>query len=384
MEARKEETVEVRLRTLEKETLCPICLGVLRKTMMVKECMHRFCKDCIHTALRINNNECPACRTHLPSKRSLREDRRFDAIVAALYEDLDRYEEAERAHVLDTNRKHQEEMTKAMEAFKEKLKAQKNVTDGQENAPGRKRGRAIPTGMATTSHQAFGAVVLDRTQGSAITLMEGDLMNEHGGSALVEQGRGRQVGRPRVKQSVLNRIPAGGGMLRSVMLNSRGETSGSQSRKEEEINKKYLLPSLNDPPPHALLDKVDMEKVLTHQDILARTDEECPIDCVLSALGESDLPELKNKYLSCWPGMTISEFRKAVVELFGLQGVFVQEREIELLCKRSTYQMGTTFFALDLSETIRQVYFKCTANQSHLDLFYMKRPNGADPIRVAQ
>jgi len=39
------------------------------------------------------NNECPACRTHCASRRSLRDDPNFDALVAAIYPDLDKYEE---------------------------------------------------------------------------------------------------------------------------------------------------------------------------------------------------------------------------------------------------------------------------------------------------
>jgi hypothetical protein len=39
------------------------------------------------------NNECPACRTHCASRRSLRDDPKYDALIAALYPDIDKYEE---------------------------------------------------------------------------------------------------------------------------------------------------------------------------------------------------------------------------------------------------------------------------------------------------
>lgn len=39
------------------------------------------------------NNECPACRTHCASRRSLRDDLNYDALIAALYPDIDKYEE---------------------------------------------------------------------------------------------------------------------------------------------------------------------------------------------------------------------------------------------------------------------------------------------------
>uniref|UniRef100_A0A8C5XKR1 E3 ubiquitin-protein ligase RING2 n=1 Tax=Microcebus murinus TaxID=30608 RepID=A0A8C5XKR1_MICMU len=37
-------------RSLHSELMCPICLGRLKNTMTTKECLHRFCADCIITA----------------------------------------------------------------------------------------------------------------------------------------------------------------------------------------------------------------------------------------------------------------------------------------------------------------------------------------------
>ena len=42
-------------RLLESELQCAICLDVLRKTMTTKECLHRFCDECIRQALRNGN-----------------------------------------------------------------------------------------------------------------------------------------------------------------------------------------------------------------------------------------------------------------------------------------------------------------------------------------
>lgn len=39
------------------------------------------------------NNECPACRTHCASRRSLRDDPNYDALIATLYPDIEKYEE---------------------------------------------------------------------------------------------------------------------------------------------------------------------------------------------------------------------------------------------------------------------------------------------------
>ncbi|KAJ4975790.1 hypothetical protein NE237_000896 [Protea cynaroides] len=93
----KNEFVLVRLSDIRKEVQCPICLGIIRKTRTVMECLHRFCRECIDKSMRLGNNECPACRTHCASRRSLRDDPNYDALIAALYPDIDEYEEEELA-----------------------------------------------------------------------------------------------------------------------------------------------------------------------------------------------------------------------------------------------------------------------------------------------
>ncbi|KAJ6377193.1 hypothetical protein OIU76_026210 [Salix suchowensis] len=93
----KQEYVVVKLSEIRKEVQCPICLGIIRKTRTVMECLHRFCRECIDKSMRLGNNECPACRTHCASRRSLRDDPNYDALIAALYPDIDKYEEEELA-----------------------------------------------------------------------------------------------------------------------------------------------------------------------------------------------------------------------------------------------------------------------------------------------
>ncbi|KAF5474433.1 hypothetical protein F2P56_006332 [Juglans regia] len=97
--------VAVKLSDIRKEVQCPICLGIIRKTRTVMECLHRFCRECIDKSMRLGNNECPACRTHCASRRSLRDDPNYDALIAALHPDIDKYEEEESAF-------HEEEMAR--------------------------------------------------------------------------------------------------------------------------------------------------------------------------------------------------------------------------------------------------------------------------------
>lgn len=47
----------------------------------------------LYYVCNFRNNECPACRTHCASRRSLRDDPNYDALIAALYPDIDKYEE---------------------------------------------------------------------------------------------------------------------------------------------------------------------------------------------------------------------------------------------------------------------------------------------------
>lgn len=75
---------------LDKETIsesfeCPICLDVVKGTMVVTECMHRFCQECIEKTMRLGKKQCPTCRSQVPSRRALRSDKTFDEIAETLF-----------------------------------------------------------------------------------------------------------------------------------------------------------------------------------------------------------------------------------------------------------------------------------------------------------
>ncbi|NWU50456.1 RNG2A ligase, partial [Dromas ardeola] len=67
--------IAVSPRSLHSELMCPICLDMLKNTMTTKE-----------------NKECPTCRKKLVSKRSLRPDPNFDALISKIYPSRDEYE----------------------------------------------------------------------------------------------------------------------------------------------------------------------------------------------------------------------------------------------------------------------------------------------------
>ncbi|MFH4976715.1 hypothetical protein AB6A40_003424 [Gnathostoma spinigerum] len=85
--------VRISTRLLSAELCCPICLDLLTTTMTTKECLHRFCNECITTALLRGNKECPTCRKKLVSKRSLRPDPNFDALINKIWPDRQIYEQ---------------------------------------------------------------------------------------------------------------------------------------------------------------------------------------------------------------------------------------------------------------------------------------------------
>ncbi|VDM44311.1 unnamed protein product [Toxocara canis] len=85
--------IRISTRLLSAELCCPICLDLLTTTMTTKECLHRFCSECITTALLRGNKECPTCRKKLVSKRSLRPDPNFDALINKIWPDRQIYEQ---------------------------------------------------------------------------------------------------------------------------------------------------------------------------------------------------------------------------------------------------------------------------------------------------
>lgn len=72
----------------------------VKKINKKKLILFRFCTDCIVTALRSGNKECPTCRTKLVSKRSLRADPNFDLLISKIYPNLEEYE-ANESRVLE-------------------------------------------------------------------------------------------------------------------------------------------------------------------------------------------------------------------------------------------------------------------------------------------
>ena len=67
---------------MQDEFQCPICLGVCANTHVNPDCSHRFCGECMTKNINECKHECPSCRAHIPTYRTLRPDTHFDKIVS--------------------------------------------------------------------------------------------------------------------------------------------------------------------------------------------------------------------------------------------------------------------------------------------------------------
>ncbi|XP_065304287.1 E3 ubiquitin-protein ligase RING2 [Dermacentor albipictus] len=151
--------IAVSPRSLHSELMCPICLDMLKNTMTTKECLHRFCQECIITALRSGNKECPTCRKKLVSKRSLRADPNFDMLIAKIYPSRDEYEAHQERVLAKLNRQHSQALAHSieegmrMQALNRNQRVRKHGGDENNGSSG----PATPAATACVSMPSTGA-----------------------------------------------------------------------------------------------------------------------------------------------------------------------------------------------------------------------------------
>ncbi|CAI5724282.1 unnamed protein product [Hyaloperonospora brassicae] len=123
-------TKTLSMRQLNADLTCPICLGIIKETMVVMECLHRFCRTCISTAIRHSKRECPSCRIHIPSKRSLRPDATFDAFIATVHPNLEAFERHEDEIIQQVNRARRCHASQSSSVHDEQASAMSHGTAG--------------------------------------------------------------------------------------------------------------------------------------------------------------------------------------------------------------------------------------------------------------
>lgn len=92
------------VETLRSDLKCPVCLGIIQKATVVMECLHRFCGECIQKCIGSARKECPSCRQHIPSKRSLRKDENFDRLIQKIIPNVEEFERREAQLIEELNR----------------------------------------------------------------------------------------------------------------------------------------------------------------------------------------------------------------------------------------------------------------------------------------
>ncbi|ESP04036.1 hypothetical protein LOTGIDRAFT_109899 [Lottia gigantea] len=173
--------IAVSPRSLHSELMCPICLDMLKSTMTTKECLHRFCQECIITALRSGNKECPTCRKKLVSKRSLRPDPNFDALISKIYPSRDEYE-AHQEMVLANIGKHHNtasltlsiEEGLRLQAMNRAQRVRKHAPDVSQNGDGESEPMPEENGINGASNGSIDAEVASSPSHSHKTDMDGD------------------------------------------------------------------------------------------------------------------------------------------------------------------------------------------------------------------
>lgn len=112
--------------------------------MTTKECLHRFCSDCIITALRSGNKECPTCRKKLVSKRSLRADPNFDLLISKIYPSREEYEAVQEKVLAKVNQSHSQQAL--VNSITEGIKSQQQIRPKQIRTKKERRERQTTEG----------------------------------------------------------------------------------------------------------------------------------------------------------------------------------------------------------------------------------------------
>ncbi|KAI4296777.1 hypothetical protein L6164_036702 [Bauhinia variegata] len=315
-----EEYVVIKLSDVRKEVQCPICLGIIRKTRTVMECLHRFCRECIDKSMRLGNNECPACRTHCASRRSLRDDPNYDALIAVLYPDIDKYEEEE--YALHEDERAQNKQIQA--SIAQTLRRQTEALSKKRNA----KATAVAfvrrsQGTYRTSHSRVRRRVAVNLEGSSDSDDAIDNDGSKGPSSGDEQTETR-----------LKRTKRGGEVQCSQ--NSAAGADGAGEENVPEANREIMGPSgtlawgKNGQRSHTRVNGKNtrnnrISKLVDHLRNSEKTNDELGIHLMLVSFDEQRIPSLQQPYLCCRPKLSVRHLCKYVSRQTAMQA-----NEVEL------------------------------------------------------
>ncbi|KAK7290884.1 hypothetical protein RIF29_05646 [Crotalaria pallida] len=395
----KSEFVVIELQEVRKDVQCPICLGIIKKTRTVMECLHRFCRECIDKSMRLGNNECPACRTHCASRRSLRDDPNFDALIAALYPDIEKYEEEELEF-----REEEKNRNKQIQASIAK------VVQRQSEALGKRR-KDTPTAFATRSQRNQRNVnsrrqnqVLD-SQGSEDNEEEND-NNEKDSSSADErcteprQKKRKRWTRVRSSQPSSSRASPDGGCIESDLdITRENQGISRQESKPQKLTwgrggvRSHTRYGSGGGSNSKSSRSGRLSKLVDHLRNLDENTDEFDVHLMLFSLDKQSTPSLQHSHLCCRPTLSI----KHLWEYVACQTPLAVE-EVEILavkgsssakCDKSTDETSAlicdelTTLVIDPCkdeleilqghECLAGIRSKCISKMEHLILAYRRK-----------
>lgn len=386
----KSEFVFVELLEIRKEVQCPICLGIIKKTRTVMECLHRFCRECIDKSMRLGNNECPACRTHCASRRSLRDDPNYDALIAALYPDIEKYEEEElefREEDKNRNKLIQASIAKVVQRQSEALV--KRRTPGSYLTRSQRNQRNI---LSRRQNQ-----MIDN-QGSEDNEEEND-NNEKDSSSTDErctelrQRRRKRRTRGRPSQPSSSTASPDGGCIESDMDISR-ENRGISSRQMSKPQKltwgrggfrSHTRHGSGNGSNSKSSRSIRLAKLVDYLRNLNENTDELDVHLILLSLDKESTPSLQQPHLCCRPTLSVKHLCEYVARQTPL---LVEEVEIlavkgccSAVCDKSSDELTTLVIdpskdeleTLQGHESLAGLKLKCISKREHLILAYRRK-----------
>ncbi|MCE2056108.1 hypothetical protein HAX54_044056 [Datura stramonium] len=387
-----------------KDLECPICLGIIKRTRVVMGCQHRFCRECIDKSMRLGNNECPACRIHCASRRSLRDDPGFDTLIEAIYPDVEKYEEEELVFL--------EEERARNEQFQASI-AKISQRQSEALIKRRKGGKDIAAPSAQRTSRNFHNAYSRRKRNSQGTEpersdpneSENDEQDENKDSPLKDERgtqtkfrkRRRRKGAPTSQTSPSAASPDGGHIETAVQLprdalsnspgpalkpetltwgrggvrshNRHGSGSGSRNSRNTRLSK--------------LIDYLESSRV---------NDDELNIHLQLIPLNKLTTPSLKMPYLCCTPSTSVGHLCELVaqetksqakdVELMAIKVVNTAVgkstinhsilMDASIMLRLGIEESNFTLQPLERKETVGGISSSCTLNKELIFLYEQK------------
>ncbi|RDX82456.1 putative E3 ubiquitin-protein ligase RING1a, partial [Mucuna pruriens] len=372
--------------------------SIIKKTRTVMECLHRFCRECIDKSMRLGNNECPACRTHCASRRSLRDDPNYDALIAALYPDIEKYEEEElefREEDKNRNKLIQASIAKVVQRQSEALV---------------KRRRDAPGSFVTRSQRNQRNVLSRRqnqvidNQGSEDNEEEND-NNEKDSSSTDErctelrQRRRKRRTRVRPSQPSSSTASPDGGCIESDMDISR-DNRGISSRlvsKPQKLTwggggfRSHTRHGSGNGSNSKSSRSSRVAKLVDYLRNLNENTDELDVHLILLSLDKQNTPSLQQSHLCCRPTLSVKHLCEYVARQTSLP---VEEVEIlavkgccSTVCDNSCDDTSSsdelTTLVIDPSkdeletlqghESLAGLKFKCIFKRGHLILAYRRK-----------